>query len=99
MGLTSRNLASNYARWTSDKQTDMNKGNMDRVRTDFLCPSSSFLMGAGSVMSLAGHLYSYNTSDDPDRLAIASDWRMVGQDISDAVGAQQGRFKQEALSG
>jgi hypothetical protein len=57
----------------------------DKFKTDFLCPSSSFLSGFGSVLNLRGQGYGYNTSDDPDEIAIASDWLMVGQDIRDAL--------------
>lgn len=57
----------------------------DRFKTDFLCPSSNFLAGFGSVLNLEGQLYEYNSSEDPDRVALANDWRMVGQDISDAL--------------
>jgi hypothetical protein len=57
----------------------------DRFKTDFLCSSSSFLGGFGSVLNLQGHLFEYNCSRDPDRIALAQDWRMVGQDISDAM--------------
>ncbi len=57
----------------------------NRFETDFLCPSSSFLVGLGSVLSVGGGLYSYNTSEDPDGIAIANDWLVVGQDIRDAM--------------
>ena len=58
---------------------------MNRVKTDFLTASSSFLTGVGNVLNLNGHLYEYNVSEDPDGNAIASDWRIVGQDLSDAL--------------
>jgi hypothetical protein len=57
----------------------------ERFKTDFLIPSSSFLTGLGSVFCIGGHLYQYNTSDNPDEIAIANDWLMVGQDIHDAM--------------
>jgi hypothetical protein len=57
----------------------------NRFKTDFLCSSSSFLTGFGSVIALNGHIYDYNASDDPDAIAIDSDWRMIGQDIRDAL--------------
>lgn len=58
---------------------------MDRLETDFLSAQSSFLMGVGSVLNLDGHLYHYNASQDPDGIAIAHDWWMVGQDLDDAL--------------
>ncbi len=58
---------------------------MNRIKTDFLCASSSFLAGVGSVLNLNGRIYEYNLSDDPDKVAISQDWRMVGQDLRDAL--------------
>jgi hypothetical protein len=55
----------------------------NRYKTDFLCASSTFLMGVGSVLNLHGANYAYNTCGEPDTVAIANDWRMVGQDIAD----------------
>jgi hypothetical protein len=58
----------------------------ERTRTDFLFPSGSFLIGAGSVFNLAGSYFEYNETDgDADSRAIGADWMMVGQDIRDAM--------------
>jgi hypothetical protein len=57
----------------------------NRFKTDFLFESSSFLTGMGSVLNLNGRIYDYNASEDPDEIAIASDWLIVGQDIRDAL--------------
>lgn len=65
----------------------------DRFKTDFLCPSSSFLTGFGSVINLGGNLYEYNTSDDPDVIALENDWHMVGQDIRDALEKAKKEFE------
>ena len=65
----------------------------NRFKTDFLSASSSFLAGMGSVVNLRGHLYDYNASDDPDQLAIAQDWQMVGQDIRDALKKAKKEFE------
>jgi hypothetical protein len=59
---------------------------MNRLETDFLCAQSSFLMGLGSVLNLDGRSYYYNVSADPDGIAVAHDWSMVGQDLRDALG-------------
>lgn len=56
----------------------------NRVQTDFLVPTSSFLTGFGSVLNIGGEYFSYNYSDDEgeaDRVALASDWLIVGQDL------------------
>ena len=42
-------------------------------------------MGLGSVLTLQGNNYSYNASDEPDALAIAHDWSVVGQDLRQAI--------------
>ncbi|HEY5041464.1 MAG TPA: hypothetical protein VIK53_05620 [Verrucomicrobiae bacterium] len=65
----------------------------NRFKTDFLSASSSFLTGMGSVVNLRGHLYDYNASDDPDQLAIAQDWQMVGQDMRDALKKAEKEFE------
>ena len=61
---------------------------MGRTVTDFLTPTSTFSVGAGSIFSLAGNYFEYNTSSSPieaDERAIRSDWEMTGQDIQDAA--------------
>jgi hypothetical protein len=65
----------------------------NRFKTDFLNASSSFLTGMGSVVNLRGHLYDYNSSDDPDQLAIAQDWQIVGQDMRDALKKAEREFE------
>jgi hypothetical protein len=61
---------------------------MNRVVTDFLTPKTTLLTGMGTILNLVGSYYQYSISPTPeeaDRRAIASDWRMVGQDIKDAI--------------
>ena len=60
----------------------------ENIRTDFLTPTSTFAIGMGTVLNLAGNYFVYNTSDTPDEAdsnAIASDWQMVGRDIKQAL--------------
>lgn len=59
-----------------------------KVQTDFLFAVPSFVSGAGRVVDLVGAFDEYNISETPleaDEKAIAADWLMVGQDISDAI--------------
>ncbi|MCK5841951.1 MAG: hypothetical protein KAH31_07280 [Candidatus Sabulitectum sp.] len=59
-----------------------------KLGTDFLVPEVDFVTGIGSVASIYGKYYDYNYSDstiEADEKAIRSDWRMVGQDILNAV--------------
>jgi hypothetical protein len=65
----------------------------NRFKTDFLCPQSSFLSGMGSVINLRGQVYAYNECEDPDTIAIASDWCIVGQDIRDALEKAKTEFE------
>ena len=60
----------------------------ERPQTDFLCPTGSALIGAGSIFNLAGSYYILNTTETEegaDARAIGADWLMVGQDIRDAL--------------
>ena len=56
-------------------------------RTDFLFSKSSFIIGAGSVLSIASPYYSFNCAEsaaEADKLALKSDFGMVGTDIRKA---------------
>jgi hypothetical protein len=58
-----------------------------KYRTDFLFPTPSFLIGAGSVFNIAGNYFNFNYSSsdkEADNKAIMSDWGVIGQDISSA---------------
>jgi len=60
----------------------------ERPQTDFLCADGSLLIGAGSIFNVAGSYFEYNTTEterDADSRAIGGDWKMVGQDIRDAL--------------
>lgn len=59
-----------------------------KYRTTFLLPKNDFLVGLGSVLNIKGSYFKYNTSKSSqaaDKKALASDWRMVGQDIRTAT--------------
>jgi len=62
----------------------MKKSN--KFRFSSLFPKSSFLIGAGSVFSVAGNYYSsrFRSSlgdPDADAKALASDWEAIGNDF------------------
>ncbi len=60
----------------------MNK--LKKYRTDFLFSTPSFLIGAGSVLNIAGNYFDFNYSSsdkEVDNKAILSDWGVVGNDI------------------
>jgi hypothetical protein len=57
-------------------------------KTDFLVPASSFLVGVGSLLNIAGNYFEYNhssTTSQADLRALSSDWAIVGQDIRHAM--------------
>ena len=59
-----------------------------KVQSDFLFAQPSFASGAARVLDLWGQFDDYNRSEtrlDADARAIASDWLIVGQDLSDAI--------------
>lgn len=56
-------------------------------KTDFLFSKSSFIIGAGSILSIASPYYTFNCAEsaaEADRLALESDFGMVGIDIRKA---------------
>ena len=58
------------------------------VKTDFLFAQPSFTSGAARVFDMWGQFDEYNRSETPveaDTRAIASDWLVVGQDLSSAI--------------
>lgn len=64
------------------------KNKVKRFKTDFLFTVPSFINAIGSIFSLYGFYYDYNTSEDgteADNRAISSDWNMIGQDLNDSI--------------
>lgn len=62
--------------------------NRIRIVTDYLFPTPSLLIGAGSVLNLWGNYFEYNTCEtglDADQMALENDFKMIGQDIEDAI--------------
>jgi len=60
----------------------------NKVKSDFLFAQPSFASGAARVFDLFGQFDEYNISDttaEADTKAIAADWIVVGQDMSDAI--------------
>jgi hypothetical protein len=60
----------------------------NKVKSDFLFAQPSLAAGVARVFDLWGQFDDYNRSETPleaDAKAIASDWLIVGQDLSDAI--------------
>ena len=56
--------------------------------SDFLFAESSFLIGMGSVLNLAGNYYEFagsTNSWEADAKALRHDWGMVGVDLKEAA--------------
>ena len=61
---------------------------VNRLKSDFLVAAPSFASGAGRLLDWYGLYDSYNAShngQEADAKAMFSDWRMVGQDLNDAM--------------
>lgn len=56
-------------------------------RSNFLFPTTNFVVGMGSIANVAGNYYnfnSYSSQEEADGKAILSDWGSVGVDIKRA---------------
>jgi len=59
-----------------------------KYKTNFLVPSTSFLIGMGSIMNIQGNYFDFNYSDtleEADGKAIENDWGVVGNDLRKAI--------------
>jgi hypothetical protein len=75
---------------------------MNNVKSDYLVSAGSMLIGAGTLLNLAGSYFQYNYSAntaDADRCAIFRDWRMVGQDIEETVKTEGPRLATKGVGG
>ena len=72
-----------------------------QLRSDYLAPSGSILVGAGSIFNLAGSYFDYNTSasaPEADRRGLEHDWKQIGQDLRagiDAARAENGGLRRD----
>jgi len=67
-----------------------------KVKSDFLFAQPSFASGAARTLDLWGLLDDYNISSttvEADVKAIAADWIVVGQDLTDAMGQDESELK------
>ncbi len=58
------------------------------LTTGFLFGTPSFLSGFGTAINLAGNFYEFNFSEtgfEADEMAIANDFKMVGQDFFSVI--------------
>lgn len=58
------------------------------MRTDYLFARPSFLSGVASLFDFAWALNQYieaSTPEEADRIALAVDWGMIGQDLQQAI--------------
>lgn len=65
----------------------MNKRKEKRFRTDILFSVPDYLIGAGTILNIAGNYYEFNYSssgEEADLKAAESDWGVIGQDMRDA---------------
>jgi hypothetical protein len=73
---------------------------MNQSVTDFLVPRSSVLTGMGTLLNMAGSYYFYNVSPNPaeaDSRALASDWKIIGEDFRQVLSEEKKRFNDTQL--
>jgi len=61
---------------------------VNRLKSDFLVATPSLISGAGRLLDWYGLYDAYNLSrntQEADAKATFSDWRIVGQDLDDAM--------------
>ena len=61
---------------------------VNKIQSDFLVATPSFATGAGRLLDWWGLYDLYNisrTGHEADAKAMFADWRIVGQDINDAM--------------
>jgi hypothetical protein len=60
----------------------------EKLKSDFLVAAPSYASGVGRLLDWYGSYDLYNISrngNEADAKAMYSDWRIVGQDINDAM--------------
>jgi hypothetical protein len=61
---------------------------INKIKSDFLVSTPSFASGAGRLLDWYGLYDGYNVSRsgrEADAKAMFADWRVVGEDINDAM--------------
>ncbi len=61
---------------------------MKKTFTSFLFADAGFVTGIASAFNVPGNFYTFNSSDDPDTLALNNDVNMIGQDIGRVINAK-----------
>ncbi len=60
----------------------------NKIKSDFLVAAPSLASGAARLLDLYGQFDAYNSSRDEqeaDAKAMFADWRVVGEDLNDAM--------------
>jgi len=61
---------------------------INKIKSDFLVATPSFASGTGRLLDWYGLYDSYNVSSsgqEADAKAMFADWRMVGEDLNNAL--------------
>lgn len=59
-----------------------------KYRTNVLFPRTSVIIGAGTIINIAGNYFCFNYSrsgKEADEKAIRSDWGVIGNDIRESI--------------
>ena len=68
--------------------------NTEQNRTDFLFTTPTYLTGAATIFNLSGNFYEYNsceTGEEADRIAIANDFNITGDDLKKSISQITGK--------
>ena len=63
-------------------------GNIEQVTTDFLFPEANYMLGAGSVLNLAGDYFIYNScenGEEADSMALKADVTVIANDMKNVI--------------
>ncbi len=58
---------------------------MKKTFTSFLFSDTGFVTGIASAFNVPGNFYTFNSSDNPDTIALNNDVNMIGQDINGII--------------
>ncbi|WP_299289976.1 hypothetical protein [uncultured Mucilaginibacter sp.] len=68
--------------------------NTEQNHTDFLFTTPTYLTGAATIFNLSGNFYEYNsceTGEEADRIAIANDFNITGDDLKKSISKITGK--------
>lgn len=62
---------------------------MKKAFSSFLFADTGFFTGIASAFSIPGNFYDFNSSNNPDTLALSNDSDVIAQDITEVLYEQK----------